>query len=273
MYLADLHVHTEVSDCSMTAEEILKEAKKKGISHIAFSEHDTTKQAKEHVELAKQYGIQAIKAVEMSAYDNEGKKKVHILGYGYGTGDHIEAIGRETLRKRHENCLKQMGILKELGYNISVEAIEKLAGDCIYKQHILDYLVKTGQSTELFGKIYQTIFKNGGACDFDIEYPSAEEVIRAIKLDGGMAVLAHPGQQGNFDIVERLVKAGLNGIEWKHPSHNEEDRRIVMECAKQYGLFCTGGSDFHGRYEKESASIGEFPAHESSQVLFDSVSY
>ena len=79
MYLADLHVHTNVSDCSMSAENILKKAKKSGITHIAFTDHDTTQCAFEHQRLAAEFGIQAIPAVEMSAYDYEGKRKVHIL--------------------------------------------------------------------------------------------------------------------------------------------------------------------------------------------------
>ena len=48
MYFADLHVHTNVSDCSMSAENILKKAKKSGITHIAFTDHDTTQCAFEH---------------------------------------------------------------------------------------------------------------------------------------------------------------------------------------------------------------------------------
>ena len=69
MYLADLHVHTTVSDCSETAEEILKKARALGMTHIAFTDHDTTALADVHVALAASYGIQAIPAVEMSAID------------------------------------------------------------------------------------------------------------------------------------------------------------------------------------------------------------
>lgn len=156
MYFADLHVHTNVSDCSMSAENILKKAKKSGITHIAFTDHDTTQCAFEHQRLAAEFGIQAIPAVEMSAYDYEGKRKVHILGYGYKTTEHIEAIGSETLRKRHENCLRQIHILNNIGYQVPVEEVQKMAGDCIYKQHILDYLLKTGQSKSLL-EIYTGI--------------------------------------------------------------------------------------------------------------------
>ena len=264
MYFADLHVHTDVSDGSETAETILREAKEKGITHIAFTDHDTTKSASKHKELSASFGIQAVTGVELSAYDFEGKKKVHILGYGYTRGKHIEALGRETLAHRQENCLRQIGILERLGYQMDVEKIQALAGGSIYKQHIFDYLVQTGQSEEMFGAVYQEIFKNGGACDFDIIYPAAEEAVRAVKADGGAAVLAHPGQQGNFDIIGRLAEAGLDGIEWNHPSHTEEHRRQEEEAAKCYRLFLTGGSDFHGRYERSSAPLGAYPAHISS---------
>lgn len=269
MYTADLHVHSSVSDCSMNAEEILKEAKEAGVTHLVFTDHDTTEKAQEHVRLAAQYGIQALTGVEMSAYDFRRDRKVHILGYGYEKTKYIEQIGSETLKKRNANCLKQIEILNSLGYSVPVEEVKKLAGKCIYKQHILEYLVRSGQSKELFGDIYKNIFKNGGPCDFDIEYPAAEDAVRAIKADGGWAVLAHPGQQGNFPMIHRLVEAGIDGIEYNHPSHSPSDRMKAEEFAKSYGLFLTGGSDFHGRYEKTQSALGQYPAHESSCVMFD----
>ena len=268
MYFADLHVHSSVSDCSMDAESILKEAKEKGLTHLVFTDHDTTELALEHVALAEKYGIRAVPGVEMSAYDYRKSRKVHILGYGYEKTKYIEQIGSETLKKRNENCLKQIGILNSLGYTVPVDEVKKLAGRCIYKQHILEYLVRSGQSKELFGEIYRNIFKNGGPCDFDIEYPDAEDAVRAIKADGGLAVLAHPGQQGNYSVIHRLVEAGLDGIEYNHPSHSETDKKKVEEFARSYRLFMTGGSDFHGRYEKTVSHLGQYPAHESSREIF-----
>lgn len=268
MYVADLHVHTTVSDCSLTVEEILQEARAKGLTHIAFTDHDTTKLAAEHVQLAAQYGLTAVPAVELSAYDSKQQKKVHILGFAYQTTEHITAIGQETLRKRDANCRRQIEILRELGYHIATDEVAQMAGDCIYKQHILDYLVRSGQTTELFGDVYQTIFKNNGPCHFDIAYPEAVDAVQAIKADGGLAVLAHPGQQDNYAVIPELAAVGLDGIEWNHPSHNAADRAKVQEYAAAYHLFLTGGSDFHGRYEKNSAVLGAYPAHESSQIIF-----
>lgn len=268
MYRADLHIHTAVSDCSLQTEAILAGAKAAGITHLSFTDHDTTADAGKHKAMAEAQGIHAIKWIEMSAYDFKRNKKVHILGYKYQTNRQIEAIGKETLRKRNENCLKQIEILQSIGYHISLEEIQRMAGSCIYKQHILDYLVKTGQSEALFGEVYQHIFKNQGPCDFDIEYPAAEDVVQAIKADKGYAILAHPGQQGNYQMIHRLVEAGLDGIEWNHPSHGKSDRNRVEEYCRSYRLFMTGGSDFHGRYENGKTVLGAYPAHDSSEILF-----
>ena len=272
MYLADLHVHTRNSDCSETAEEILIRARQLGMTHIAFTDHDTTAMAREHCLLAAAYGINALPAVELSAIDGKTGTKVHILGYGYTSTQHIEDIGRQTLQKRDANSRKQIEVLVSLGYQIDVEEVKKLSYDCIYKQHILDYLCQTGQSETIFGHIYRDILKNGGPGDFDIRYPEAVDAVRAVKADGGLAVLAHPGQQNNFYLLPDLIQAGLDGIECFHPAHGPEQIRQVQDCAQEYGLFMTGGSDYHGRYAQQKSQLLQFPAHPSSEILWNSVS-
>lgn len=260
---ADLHVHSQLSDCSESRDTILKKAVEMQLTHLAFTEHDTTMNSDECEELGKQYGITLIKGIEISAFDFETKKKAHILGYRYQTTNHIEALCKPILERRHENCIKQIRILKELGYQIEVEDIFPLApGGIIYKQHILDYLMQTGQSETMFGKIYKEIFKQGGPCDFDITYVSAKDAVRAITADGGVAVLAHPLQQDNLGMVESLVAEGLKGLEYQHVSAKNRIEEVA-ECAKEYGLLLSGGSDYHGRYESVSAPLGSFLSTEA----------
>ena len=43
MIKADLHIHTDISDGSLTTEEVIKLAKEKGLTHIAITNHDTVK--------------------------------------------------------------------------------------------------------------------------------------------------------------------------------------------------------------------------------------
>lgn len=67
---------------------------------------------------------------------------------------------------------------------------------------------------------------------------------------GAVPVLAHPGQFNNFEA------SGLEGIEVKHPLHNEEYEMRARGLAERYGLVQTGGSDFHGFYGDSGAELG-----------------
>lgn len=124
----------------------------------------------------------------------------------------------------------------------------------------MDDLVQRGKAPEMFGTFYQTVFKHGGICDFDIRYPSPLEALRAIKDAGGLAVLAHSGQQQNFCIIPELAKQGLDGLELNHHANHAKDHTIIRRYAEEYGLFLTGGSDFHGRYEGVSVDVGDYLA-------------
>ncbi len=69
-------------------------------------------------------------------------------------------------------------------------------------------------------------------------------------------------------MIPRLADAGLKGIEYRHPSHGEEERKKVMRTALEFSLIMTGGSDYHGAYGKTATIPGEYPAHPSSEILF-----
>lgn len=258
---ADLHVHSTVSDGSFTRQEIISLAKEKGLTHIAFSDHDCTVDFDKVSTLDND--IKIIPAIEISAYDFESGKKVHVLGYGYTNATPLEQLCRPTLEKRNANCLKQIEILAEMGYDISAEKVQKYSDTCIYKQHILKYLYDTKQSEELFGRVYLEVFKNGGRCDFDIKYVDCRDAVKAIKEAGGLAVLAHAGQQENYSTVPKLCGCGLDGIELFHPSNDEKAMGIIKNLATEHDLFLTGGSDFHGLYERGGKDLGDFTSPEN----------
>ena len=258
---ADLHVHSVQSDGSLTRREILLRAQALGITHLAFTEHDDTRFAAAAQALGRSFGVTVLPAVEISAFDEALGRRAHILGYLYTRTAAIEAVCAPVLRRRHENCLRQLAVLAQHGYRITPDDVLPYAqGGTLYKQHLLQYLVDSGQSEALFGEVYRRFFAPGGLCAHRIDYPDARAAVAAIRADGGYAVLAHPGQQQNFALVPALAAAGLSGIELNHPSNSEEDRRRVRALCAQHGLFCTGGSDFHGAYETGRDQLGAFLA-------------
>jgi phosphoribosyl 1,2-cyclic phosphate 1,2-diphosphodiesterase len=258
MIKADMHIHCTVSDGSYPLKKILDDAKTSGLTHISLTDHDTTAGVSQVTLLAKTYGIAVIPGVEFSAFDYANNIRAHILGYGMKDFTPIEQLGSELLNKRHENSLRQIEILRSLGYNISVEEVSKKAGRHIYKQHIMHVMVEKGYAKEIGGEMFRTLFKNNGPCDFDIMYIDARDAIKAVKEAGGASVLAHPGQQGNFSSISMLVRAGLDGLEMNHHSNTRLDRQRILDYSQCFGLLLTGGSDCHGLYEVNSPAVGSW---------------
>jgi len=257
---SDLHIHSTVSDGSDTIKQIIETAKTKGLDAIAITDHDTMSHIKQ---IPDEADIRVIAGVELSSAHHKTNVRAHILGYHIKNAEIISAFTQALLEARNENSEKQVQILIRNGFRIDMDKLSRADGKYLYKQHIMDWLVSTGQAPDMFGDFYHRIFKNGGICAFDIEYADVFESVRVVKEAGGIAVLAHPGKQQNFEIIPGLVVAGLDGLELNHHSNSSKDKEIILDYAGRYGLFLTGGSDYHGRYEPQPFGIGDFLSGES----------
>ena len=98
---------------------------------------------------------------------------------------------------------------------------------------------------EKFQDIRQNVFKAPEVKAIKHKSPPAEEVIRAVRQAGGIIALAHP-DAGMTDYIEKLVDAGLNGIETCHPDISAETQPLTEEAARKYGLYRCGGTDHTG---------------------------
>jgi len=257
---ADLHIHSSVSDGSDTIGQIIDIAIKKGLDAIAITDHDTLSHL---CQIPSRADIRVIGGIEISAVHRETNTRAHVLGYNIKKPEIVTALTEPLLKARGKNSEKQAKILIRHGYHIDPYQLPRADGKYLYKQHIMDWLVTTGQVPDMFGAFYQNTFKQGGICAFDIEYINVFEAVEAIKEAGGLAVLAHPGQQQNFWLITELKQIGLGGLELNHHSHSERDKEIIRDYANQYGLFLTGGSDYHGKYEPQPFGIGDYLSDES----------
>lgn len=251
---ADLHVHSTFSDGANTVEEVLFMAKKRGVTHLSFVDHDTVKGTTYAVELGNCVGVTVIPGIEISAYDFKRNRKVHILGYMYDEqAANIQELCQPLLERRHKNSIWQAQALIDNGYGLSLDKLDEgcKTSRVLYKQHIMAAMMDLPYTHRDYQKLYKSVFKNNGICARDITYVDAIEAVKAIKADHGVAVLAHPGQMNSYDFIPELVSAGLDGIECNHLDHTEDDRKKIMEYATKYNLVLSGGSDFHGRFGAE----------------------
>ncbi|TQR20571.1 PHP domain-containing protein [Psychrobacillus vulpis] len=256
---ADLHVHSSYSDGSESVETVMKLARERGVTQISFVDHDTVKGLSEVRKLSEKYRIEVIPGIEISAYDFKRGRKVHVLGYNYHSDAvNIQSICDELLKRRQAHSIWQIEQIIAAGYNLDVEEIMKTAkpSETIYKQHIMHHLTEEAYASIEYKSLYKILFKGNGVASGDIHYIDAFDAVKAIVADGGLAVVAHPGQLDSYDLIPELVALGLGGIERNHLDHTAEDHQKVEALAEQYGLVMTGGTDFHGSYGTE-IQVGE----------------
>lgn len=248
---ADLHVHSHFSDGSDSVELVMQKAKQESVTHISFVDHDTVESLQVAKTLGRAYGIEVIPGIEISAYDFKRNRKVHILGYHYDEqAPNINELCQAVLSRRHHHSLQQIEQIKAHGLDLDIADITSLAkpSDTIYKQHIMKHLTEAAYASEEYQTLYRSLFKGQGPAAGDIIYADVFDAIRAIKNDGGLAVVAHPGQLDSYDLIPELLVVGLDGIERDHPDHSEQDYEKVDILAEVYGFFTTGGSDYHGAF-------------------------
>ncbi|WP_257349643.1 PHP domain-containing protein [Pseudalkalibacillus decolorationis] len=261
----DLHCHTNISDGSFTFDEILRQAKQQEVTHLAITNHDTTKGLEGMVAEGVKHGIEIIPGIEVSAFDFERNRRVHILGYFIEPGHTaLTELCTPLLEKRHQASYEMVGKLNEAGYEIDWDRVVQLAegGTGVYKQHIMQVLIEKGYTKTIYGRLYKKLFSRGGVDQEEpgiafvpLEYVDAKSAIRAIREAGGIPVLAHPGQYKSFEAVPELVDAGLEGIEIWHPLHGREEEARAINYAMEFHLVMTGGSDFHGDYGEDDSIV------------------
>jgi fructose-1,6-bisphosphatase/inositol monophosphatase family enzyme/predicted metal-dependent phosphoesterase TrpH len=264
---ADLHFHSTYSDGSLTIREILIAARGCGLDAVSVTDHDTTAGTAEALALEQKTGLTVFPGIEVSAFDFKRSRKVHLLGYNYREpAVALETLCGPLLRRRQENSLRQIDILVKAGFDISPDEAQAVAGNgrTIYKQHIMAVLVAKGYAHAVDSQLYRALFNTGGICAGDIDYCDVFEALDAIRSDGGLAVLAHPGQLNSWDIVDSLVACGLAGIEYYHESHNTDDYKKAADIIHRHPqLVLTGGSDGHGVFGSGRHGVGDIRAPSS----------
>jgi predicted metal-dependent phosphoesterase TrpH len=255
---ADLHIHSDWSDGSMSIPQIVKTAKALGLAAISITDHDTTAGWEEAKAEGTRWRLEIIPGIEVSAFDPGTGRKVHILGYGMTDPETVETACRPYLEDRRWASLEALSLIRAAGFPLDEADMPPYTGKggILYRQHIMHALADRGYTTTIYGPLYRELFGPGGTAAVQGHYMPAEEAVRLIVDCGGKAVLAHPFQYDSLDLLPRLVQRGLSGIECWHHTQTLERERLVREKAERYGLFLTGGSDFHGLYSEKPILLG-----------------
>ena len=268
----DLHCHTKLSDGTLGIEEIIALAAKRGVETVAITDHDCLAGTVRAKIIGDRNGVKVVPGVELSAVDKRSGKNVHILAYLFDSPDRIEGLchNNSLARKR---AAQFMMIKASKYYSFPNDLVIKCSSGStnLYEQHIMHAIMQCGYTDKIYGDVYNQLFDRSNPSNIYVQPNFADvfEVIDAVHEAGGIAVLAHPALYDNFDILDDLVEAGINGVEVWHPSCTKEQEDMLVAYAKKHKLLMTGGSDFHGMYNKGVYSIGEYvtPKQQLNELL------
>ena len=257
--ICDLHCHTTLSDGSLGIEEVISQAKRMNIDYLSITDHDTMSSFSRADVLGARYGVKILHGAELSAWDKTRSSKVHILCYAPKPPDRLEGLCLKSCEIR-KACSKEMIAKVMEKFPITLESVLKYttSSKSIFKQHIMRALIDYGYALEFYGDLDRELFNpKTGSCYMEREYPDVNFVLDLIHSAKGVAVMAHPAQYDNIELLKELAEKGkIDGVEIGHYSADESYRKALGEIAEKYDLIVTGGSDFHGLYNSVPTHLG-----------------
>ncbi|MBE6862853.1 MAG: PHP domain-containing protein [Ruminococcus sp.] len=257
--ICDLHCHTKLSDGSLGIEDVIAQAKRMDIDCISLTDHDTMSSFSRADVLGERFGVKILRGVELSAWDKERQRKVHILCYAPKKPDRLEGLCLKSCEIR-KTCSKEMIEKVMEKYPITLESVLKhtTSSKSIFKQHIMRALFDYGYTLEFYGDLDRELFNpKTGSCYVERAYPDVNFVLDLIHTAKGVAVMAHPAQYDNIELLEELAQKGkIDGVEIGHYSADEAYRKELSLIAEKHDLIVTGGSDFHGLYNSVPTHLG-----------------
>ena len=164
----------------------------------------------------------------------------------------------------NRRTLHQIHTLKQNGIDIPAEEFFQKAGPGpLYRVKMLDVLADQNRlSSKRVMRMTNRFF--GPETRYEpkdtFAYRDFKAICDLIRGAGGKVVLAHPGRirKKNQELYNRLiVDEKLDGLEVFHYHNNPEVRSHLLSIAHERGLMVTGGTDYHGRYQKDPVLPGD----------------
>jgi predicted metal-dependent phosphoesterase TrpH len=258
--MIDLHSHTDQSDGTFTASELVAEAVRVGLKALSITDHDTMAGYQQAVPFAEKAGLRLICGIELSTrYQGVS---VHLLGYfpvAKPSPEFLEWLAF-LLESRRDRNRRLIAKLNSLGVPITLEEVEKYGKTLTARPHFARVLIDKGFAKDIQDAFDKYLDEGSQAYVQRHDIP-IQEAIERIRAAGGVCSLAHPVRvaKNNWETLARyvgeLAGMGLQAVEVYHSDHSLENVAYYKSLAERFGLGMTGGSDFHGG-NKPTISLG-----------------
>jgi predicted metal-dependent phosphoesterase TrpH len=258
--IVDLHTHSNYADGLLSPAALVGEAASHGLQVLGLTDHDTVAGIPEARVAAKDLGIEVVPGVELST-SLDGREGVHLLGYFIDTENAELLAGLAAYAEaRATRMTRMIARLRELGLDVDEERIADIAGQgTVGRPHLARALIEGGYVADL-PEAFDRYLGQGKPGYVPRPRVDPRDAIALVRAAGGVPVLAHPFSPGGVEsVLDRLVPAGLRGMEVDYGEYTSQERETLRAIAARRGLIATGGSDFHGLALRSGRELGMAP--------------
>lgn len=250
----DLHLHTNQSDGSYPASEMIARANAAGLMTIAITDHDTVAAVPQVAQTVADQ-LMLIPGVELSvAYEGS---ELHLLGYfPFGGIDQIGSFLSDQKQTRQTRNQQMVQRLNALGYAITQDEFDASGPGTTGRLQAAMILRDRGYFPSIEA-VFDQLLGEGKPGFVDRPRPAVADAINLIHGAGGVAILAHPALYGwcrcqkvvsgaLLKHLDRLRQMGIDGVEAFHGEASDAEQIEISAAALSFGLLRTAGSDDHG---------------------------
>lgn len=248
MVYADLHVHTDASDGTLSLPSVPAAARRSGVSVVAITDHDRI-----HPGLSRPVtvmdGVEVVRGIELRV--QAADQRVDLLAYGV---DPTEALRTELDRIQRDRVERGRAIVECVEDRLDV-ALDIDLAEGVGRPHVARAVVEHGDTAyERLADVFEDLIGESDPCFVARDVPTFAEGLPLLRASSHVVSLAHPFRypdpEGALALCEHLdaVEAfypydGARG----HDAGTGADDTLLDRTIEEYDLLETGGSDAHGR--------------------------
>lgn len=251
---ADLHLHTNHSDGTSSAAELVDLAVAAGLKAMAVTDHDCVDAVPLAIKAAAGR-IEVISGIEMTAAFQGAE--LHILGF------FLDAQSPTVLKRlaelktsRTERLSQMIERLRKYDVNVTLEEVLRLsAHGTPGRPHLARILVERG-FVKTPEEAFDRFLGDKAPCFVKGATMTVAQAAEFIRQAGGVSTLAHPFKFVPDVWLPELAQAGVQGIEVYHPDHSGGGAKHYLQYVEEHHLLASGGSDFHGSWKTQGPTVG-----------------
>lgn len=260
---ADLHSHSNVSDGTLSPEDLAQRAHSQGVELWALTDHDELGGQRRAREAALDLGMGYLTGTEISV--SFAGQTVHIVGLGFDEHDAALNAGLAATRSGRTQRAREMAAgLARVGIHGAFEGALRYVGnpDLISRTHFARFLVDSGICPDTHS-VFRRYLTEGHPGYVPHQWARLGDAVRWITRAGGVAVIAHPGRYRftpteEYALFTEFIAHGGRGVEVMTGSHSAAEQLRYADTALEFQLLASRGSDFHSPAESRT-ELGTLP--------------